>query len=227
MSKSERVPTSSSVAWWATAATSRRLSHVQFGLSAVNMVSSIIAIYTSHYGVNRILRLSLAVSIISLIYFLIMMLLPVLLVFLMENILAILWFSAFVTLFFNNGSISCPNRYGYSDSCGFSKVIVLRQAIVFTQALVFTLYLATSYASFFTVLSQARERGSSTRSVFEAGIKLLRNTAQYLEENFGENEVLLDIESQEDEKTETEVNERDSLQTESGDVKSIPVNTSE
>lgn len=156
-----------------TSVTFHVLRYFQLGLSVTNLLLASFAILTS-YKVDRILRLSLAVSIISSVYFGIVRFLPVLLIFVMEIVQTVLWFTAFVTLASKFGSISCSSmprgmNFDYSGSCKIAKIDILPEAILFI------LFLATTYASCITVLSQAKENGSSTRFVLKACVKALRD----------------------------------------------------
>lgn len=185
-----------------TSVTFHVLRYFQLGLSVTNLLLASFAILTS-YKVDRILRLSLAVSIISSVYFGIVRFLPVLLIFVMEIVQTVLWFTAFVTLASKFGSISCSSmprgmKFDYSGSCKIAKIDILPEAILFI------LFLATTYASCITVLSQAKENGSSTRFVLKACVKALRDIVDRLETSLEESEPLLDLEVQEDARTETE-----------------------
>lgn len=91
-----------------TSVTFHVLRYFQLGLSVTNLLLASFAIITN-YKVDRILRLSLAVSIISSVYFGIVRFLPVLLIFVMEIVQTVLWFTAFVTLASKFGSISCSS----------------------------------------------------------------------------------------------------------------------
>ena len=193
--------TTVSVAQWNTKATFHVLRCFQICLSLTNLLLASFAIITN-YRVDRILRLSLAVSIISSVYFGIMRFLPVLLIFAVEIVQTILWFTAFVTLTSKFGSMSCSSmprgiNFDYSGSCKITKIAILPEAILFI------LFLATTYASYFTVLSQARERGSSTRFILKACVKALRDIVERLESSLEESEPLLDLEVQGDAKVET------------------------
>lgn len=185
-----------------TSVTFHVLRYFQLGLSVTNLLLASFAILTS-YKVDRILRLSLAVSIISSVYFGIVRFLPVLLIFVMEIVQTVLWFTAFVTLASKFGSISCSSmprgmKFDYSGSCKIAKIDILPEAILFI------LFLATTYASCITVLSQAKENGSSTRFVLKACVKALRDIVDRFETSLEESEPLLDLEVQEDARTETE-----------------------
>lgn len=185
-----------------TSVTFHVLRYFQLGLSVTNLLLASFAIITN-YKVDRILRLSLAVSIISSVYFGIVRFLPVLLIFVMEIVQTVLWFTAFVTLASKFGSMSCSSmprgiNFDYSGSCKIAKIDILPEAVLFI------LFLATTYASCITVLSQAKENGSSTRFVLKACVKALRDTVDRLETSLEESEPLLDLEVQEDARTETE-----------------------
>ncbi|CAI4036159.1 hypothetical protein SMKI_14G3780 [Saccharomyces mikatae IFO 1815] len=223
MSKSIKVSSISSLASWATKP-SPMLRYFQICLSVANLILALFAANTC-YSVDPILRLSVAVSIISLVYLVVMNFLHVLLNFGMEISLTILWFASFVTLVSDFGftscssmpgsinyyypgpcnpaSPSCPNmprgiNFDYSGSCKIAKIVI------FIEAIIFILSLASTYVSYSMVLSQCREHGSSTRSIFKAGVKALRNIVQRLEASLEESESLLDLEAGQNEKDETE-----------------------
>lgn len=223
MSKPDSVPNTPLKNWWAARTTSNVLRSFQVLLSIITLTLASSTILM-HYGVDRILRLSLAVSIISIIYFLIIRVLPVLLILVMEIILSILWFSAFVTLASHFGPRSCkmpcsmsfksdpsmsvpdiyipnvPRMSSDSVSCRIAKANIVPEAIIFI------LFLATTYVSYLAVVSQARQRGSNTRSILKAAcktsVKTLRRTTLYLESFFEEDEFLLDLEADQAEKVE-------------------------
>ncbi|CAI1732294.1 hypothetical protein SEUBUCD646_0N03770 [Saccharomyces eubayanus] len=227
MSKPDSVPNTPLAPWWAARTTLNVLRSFQILLSVITLTLASCTIHM-HYGVDPILRLSLAVSIISIIYFLIIRVLPVLLILVMEIILSILWFSAFVTLASDFGPMSCsnmpcgmiynpyhnrsgPNTYmpcpnvprrmnSSSVSCRIAKANIVLEAIMFI------LFLATTYVSYLAVVLQARQRGSNTRSILKAicktSVKTLRRTTLYLESYFEEDESLLDLEADQAEKVE-------------------------
>ncbi|CAI1977674.1 hypothetical protein SEUBUCD646_0G00160 [Saccharomyces eubayanus] len=204
MSKPDSVPNTPLTPWWAARTTLNVLRSFQILLSVTTLTLASCTIHMN-YGVDRILRLSLAVSIISVIYFLIIRVLPVLWILVMEIILSILWFSAFVTLASDFGSVSCKNmprgiNFDYSCSCKVAKAALVPEAIMFI------LFLATTYVSYLAVVSQARQCGSNTRSILKAAcktsVKMLRRTILYLESCFEEDESLLDLEGDQAEKVE-------------------------
>ncbi|CAI4730542.1 CPA_1a_G0047720.mRNA.1.CDS.1 [Saccharomyces cerevisiae] len=202
MSKLTTVSVTSAVAPWTTKATFHVLRCFQVCLSVTNLFLASFAIITNS-RVDRILRLSLAVSIISSVYFGIVRFLPVLLVFAMEIVLTILWFTAFVTLASKFGSMSCSNmprgiNFDFSGSCRITKMAILPEVVLFI------LFLATTYVSYFKVLSQARESGTSTRFILKACVKTLRDIVERLESSLEEGEPLLDLEVQGDAKVESE-----------------------
>ncbi|CAI1699006.1 hypothetical protein SEUBUCD650_0N03760 [Saccharomyces eubayanus] len=227
MSKPDSVPNTPLTPWWAARTTLNVLRSFQILLSVTTLTLASCTIHMN-YGVDRILRLSLAVSIISVIYFLIIRVLPVLLILVMEIILSILWFSAFVTLASDFGPKSCKNmpyRMSYiPDSSGSVHDIYIpysnmphdtssdsvsckvAKANIVPEAIMFILFLATTYVSYLAVVSQARQCGSNTRSILKAAcktsVKMLRRTILYLESCFEEDGSLLDLEADQAEKVE-------------------------
>ncbi|CAI4052325.1 hypothetical protein SUVZ_14G3830 [Saccharomyces uvarum] len=205
MSESNSVPATPIAAWWAARTTSNILRSFQVFLSVINLTLASCAVLT-HNRVNRILRLSLAVSIISTTYFLLIRFLPVLLILVMEIIMSILWWSALVTLVSDFGATtSCSYMtHGYN----FDKPVSCKigKAAIVPEAIIFILFMATTYVSYLTVVSQAGQPGSNTRSILRAACKtsakMLRSTSLYLESCFEEGETLLDLEAEKAEKVE-------------------------